>query len=1416
MAYPKTAQHHAPIKYSNSILRPPSSAKLCTFSSKMNFYPAPPVIKAEIYLRIPDDKRCLGQESEWRGGFAGSFQHIFLEGPVVDSAGNLYIVDVPYGRILKIDGEKNVSVACTWDGEPNGLVGTADGDLLVADYKQGILSFSPETGKIGPKLTRKNLERFKGPNDLIVDSKGNLYFTDQGQTGMTDPTGRVYRLSPDGRLDTLLANGPSPNGLVLSRDERFLYVAMTRANQVWRLPLHADGTTSKAGVFFQSFGNAGPDGLALDEEASSSCPLPSHSPAFHSYTQLNMARPNMIKATRRAIKDSPKEIFNWYLLACTCIWSFSGVAKGFDEGNIASLVIMEVFKERFGIDNQTDHEYANTKGWIVAIATAGAVFGCLGCVWLTQRLGRTRTFQFFTVVYMAGIFGQTFSSGNLGALYATRVIAGIGIGATTVLPSVYIAEISPQPIRGLLTLQYTCCQQLGVVFGFFFNYGVTKYHAGTNLQWQLPTALQLIPALIWGVGTFFTPETPRFLLSQNKRTEALATLSRFRGLPEDHPYVQSEFQGIESQLNHEIEIVSGANTWDLIKETFTDLSNRRRFVLMFACHVFGQWSGANAITQYSPTIFGYLGIEGTEARFLATGCYAILKFVSVLIFSVFVIDFIGRRRSLMTGITMQIFTLAFVGAYLKVTNGWTPEKIEASSSAMAASRAAIAAIYIHAIAWSIGWFSIPYLVSAEVFPLRIRSINVSILMAVHWAMYFGCSRAMPSLLAATQRYGAFMFFLSICTVSLVYVYFAMPETSGRSLESMDKLFERPWYTVHKIAYPTADDLKPAAREILEPEMKDQDMIDELERREQELSNRLQELESVAVTDPSTVDTSSPDDRHTVRSIAASSPATREGASLSLSWAHIQNPFLLRRSIWALHQRLFNGQGTSAKASSHDLFRAFMICAIGAVLPYRNKLHHRHPEAYYNAALQHLGGDFLTRGLDSVQDLLLICRLGIYHPIGTSIWDVVRLCGRLCIELGLHNGTDVHGDLLQTQLRRRVFWQFYLIDRYSSTTLDRPFLIDDEDIETKFPVEVSDEELEAASQNVQSLDSFSYTREPNVQNEMTVFFISVRLRQISSHIQTEFSKLRRKISNTRSKHLLAGHIHVVMTKLFKELKDWRNSNPIIQEPSCLYETQEWYDLLIARERLSVLRRAIDLVPKVNGSPPKEILTVFLRSALETIERYHIICQKREMMTHTRSYFHMLFTAALSVMYCISVSKKLTLEDMRASHQGLLRCQELLNSVARQLPDAKSYVSVFEALHRDVSQRLWPNVRDMPGNVPVDPAMGFSNDISNFNGRSFSPDLGTNTLSNGLANMPDFSTNRQFFDHGLQPRTNMMDSVNQFDVPEQDGNGISEDYQDGSSVNWALLNYDSLWNMESALGQYVYGDPTNPSVWDGFEF
>ncbi|WP_426959384.1 SMP-30/gluconolactonase/LRE family protein [Muricoccus radiodurans] len=189
----------------------------------------------------------------------------FLEGPCPDHAGNLYVTDIPHGRIFRISPGGDWTLLAEYDGEPNGLALHPDGDrLAIADYKQGILSLDLATGAVSPLLTRRNSERFKGPNDLVFARDGTLYFTDQGQSGLHDPTGRVYRLRPDGRLDLLLSNGPSPNGLALSADEEVLFVAMTRDNAVWRLPLLPDGSTSKVGRFAAFHGTSGPDGMAMD------------------------------------------------------------------------------------------------------------------------------------------------------------------------------------------------------------------------------------------------------------------------------------------------------------------------------------------------------------------------------------------------------------------------------------------------------------------------------------------------------------------------------------------------------------------------------------------------------------------------------------------------------------------------------------------------------------------------------------------------------------------------------------------------------------------------------------------------------------------------------------------------------------------------------------------------------------------------------------------------------------------------------------------------------------------------------------------------------------------------------------------------------------------------------------------------
>jgi gluconolactonase len=231
------------------------------------FYINQPVVRElEVFTTMPDKFRKKNMHCEWADANQGGRTiDSFLEGPVFDAEGNLYVTDIPFGRIFKITPAGEWLLLLEYEGEPNGMKFIANDRLLITDYKLGLMAFDVKSGAIEPFLLRRNTESFKGLNDLTIDSHDNIYFTDQGQTGLHDPTGRVYRLSKNtGRLDVLLNNVPSPNGIVLSPDEKFLFVACTRGNCVWRMPLQNDGSVSKVGQFFSSYGTSGPDGLAMD------------------------------------------------------------------------------------------------------------------------------------------------------------------------------------------------------------------------------------------------------------------------------------------------------------------------------------------------------------------------------------------------------------------------------------------------------------------------------------------------------------------------------------------------------------------------------------------------------------------------------------------------------------------------------------------------------------------------------------------------------------------------------------------------------------------------------------------------------------------------------------------------------------------------------------------------------------------------------------------------------------------------------------------------------------------------------------------------------------------------------------------------------------------------------------------------
>ncbi|WP_213771907.1 SMP-30/gluconolactonase/LRE family protein [Bradyrhizobium sp. dw_78] len=225
----------------------------------------PRLIAAEVFSAMPDQFRREGVSTEWAdANRPGQPTDCFIEGPSFDAAGNLYIVDIPFGRIFRIAPDGQWSLVAEYEGWPNGLKISRDGRIFVADYRRGILELDVKAGRMLPVLASRNSESFKGCNDLHLASNGDIYFTDQGQTGLHDPTGRVYRLTAGGRLDCLIDNGISPNGLVLDPAETVLFVAMTRDNAVWRLPFMKDGSVSKVGRFCSMFGSGGPDGMTMD------------------------------------------------------------------------------------------------------------------------------------------------------------------------------------------------------------------------------------------------------------------------------------------------------------------------------------------------------------------------------------------------------------------------------------------------------------------------------------------------------------------------------------------------------------------------------------------------------------------------------------------------------------------------------------------------------------------------------------------------------------------------------------------------------------------------------------------------------------------------------------------------------------------------------------------------------------------------------------------------------------------------------------------------------------------------------------------------------------------------------------------------------------------------------------------------
>lgn len=190
-----------------------------------------------------------------------------------------------------------------------------------------------------------------------------------------------------------------------------------------------------------------------------------------------------------------------------------------------------------------------------------------------------------------------------------------------------------------------------------------------------------------------------------------------------------------------------------------------------------------------------MGTTGQNEKLFATAIFGVVKFVSAMICAFFLIDLIGRKRSLSLGISLQLFAMLYMAIFLLVDNSVADKSKSQTSSQKHAAMGAIVMIYFSGFGWALGWNSIQYLINSEIYPLRLRALGGSIAMTFHFVNQYGNSKAVPLMFLSMTTGGTMLFFSCVTAIGLAWVWFFLPETAGKSLESMDEMFNLPWYLI---------------------------------------------------------------------------------------------------------------------------------------------------------------------------------------------------------------------------------------------------------------------------------------------------------------------------------------------------------------------------------------------------------------------------------------------------------------------------------------------------------------------------------------------------------------------------------------------------------------------------------------------
>jgi sugar porter (SP) family MFS transporter len=436
-----------------------------------------------------------------------------------------------------------------------------------------------------------------------------------------------------------------------------------------------------------------------------------------------------------------------YLYFICLIATMGGLMFGFDVAIISGAV--PFIQPYFGWNELQ-------LGWGVSSLLVGAIIGAFGSGVLSDRYGR-KNVLIVVALFFAVSCAFTALATSSAVFISARLFGGLAVGAASVLSPVYVAEVAPRKSRGMLVAIYQLAIVLGILCSYTINYGL--HNIDNNWRWMFATGIA--PSVLFFLGLFFIPESPRWLYKAGRSEESLKVLTRIGG----ESLAKAEIVEIAASLKGNSISVS-------IGELFRP-SSRKVLIVGFFLAVFVQISGINTIVDYAPKILLAAGVEINNAL-LQTSMVGLINFIFTFVAILF-IDRIGRRSLYLIGSMGMVITLLMlaISFYLKMEGLFTLVCILMFIAFFAAC--------IGPVFWTL---------VSEIFPNRIRGKAVAFASFTQWIFNFLVVLLFPHFLASVGGAKTFLFLALMSLLQWLFTYRYVPETKGKSLEEIEQFWKK--------------------------------------------------------------------------------------------------------------------------------------------------------------------------------------------------------------------------------------------------------------------------------------------------------------------------------------------------------------------------------------------------------------------------------------------------------------------------------------------------------------------------------------------------------------------------------------------------------------------------------------------------